>query len=412
MVVLMVLVLAASCVNAQWRRSNTAGPAGFVQVGSVTLQVGGGINISTDNGKTWLHRYSDSANYSFVDMQSAVLGSYIFLGAVRNGYRVGGVYRSADTGMTWLRVSEGLSDTDVYSLGVCGSRLFAGTGTGAFVSTNMGESWEKITLFPTAIVYYFASVGNTILAGSDKGLFRSADSGATWFGINTDFKFGSRYSSSTLLASGSMVVANAYHPGVSTPGPYLFLSSDAGVNWSLVDSIEITDMIANNGILYRARNFSYGNVTMSTNDGRTWTDITDTSIGQSGQNFHRAVYLTVSGPNLIVATVNTGTWYRPLVTILNKGAVRRAISSDFEFAIHPNPLSSSTAISFSTQRRSVVEVRIVDVLGKECAQLFKGELDPGTHSYEWKATTMTAGVYFCTVRTENGIVQLPMIVQH
>jgi hypothetical protein len=150
---------------------------------------------------------------------------------------------------------------------------------------------------------------------------------------------------------------------------------------------------------------------MSSDDGSTWTDITDVGIKQF-TSFHCAHSLTISGPNLIVATVNTGTWYCSLSSILNHVSVDRAPPFKTNFTIRPNLVSSSTAISFSTQRRTFAQVQIVDVLGKKCAQIFKGVLDSGARSYEWNAATMAVGVYFCTVRTESGIAQMPMIAQH
>jgi photosystem II stability/assembly factor-like uncharacterized protein len=409
-------LLLTSCVASQWRRTHyDGGFYAFVQVDSLTLAIGGSVQRSTDNGVTWSLRYptAKTSLYFTGDIAAAVIGSHVMLGGAHlinssNTASFGGVYRSVDTGFSWEPMNQGLSDTDVYSLALCGSKLFAGTGTGIFVSTNEGVGWQRINLSQTAIIYYIAIVASTILAGSDKGIFRSIDSGLTWTGPNSDLKLDARYSYTTLIANGSKFICSALYQGKTIN---VYLSSDTGLSWTRVGGVELTSMIASNGRLFRAKNNAYGEVFMSPDDGRTWTDITDVGIKQ-GQSFHRAKNLAVSGPNLIVSTVNTGTWYCSMSSILSHVSVDRALPFETDFTIRPNPLSSSTSISFLTQRRTFARVQIVDVLGKECAQIFTGVLDPGAHEYQWNGGTMPAGVYFCTVRTENGIVQMPMIVQH
>jgi hypothetical protein len=416
------LVLVASSATGQWvGATGSSGTFSFAKFDSVVLGIGNGIYLSTNYGVNWTVRYPSphATHYLTGYPATAVIGSHVFMGGARefnggvagNTASFGGVYRSIDTGLTWNRTSQGLGDTNVFSLLVVGSKLFAGTESGLYVSTNEGANWTNGGLPLSRTVFSIATIGSVVLAGTDGGLFRSVDSGKTWSGVDSDLKFGSLYTSTAIVTNGPHVLASAYYYAKSQY-PYLLLSSDSGLNWAVVDTVSaFSSFIANGGLLFQSLNNSYGRVFASKDNGRSFIDITDTGVGGFGV-FHRAKTLVVSGPNLIVGTVETGIWYRPLSTILNSGYVKGITPSELDFAIHPNPLSSSTSVSFSTRRRSVVEVQIVDVLGKECAKLFKGVLDPGAHSYEWNAATMTAGVYFCTVRTENGIVQLPMIVQH
>jgi hypothetical protein len=420
--VLSALMLVASSVSAQWQLATGSGDiSAFAHFNSVILAIGEKIYSSTNNGIKWTLRYPSphATDWLRGTPATAVIGSHVFMGGAHlsnpkaswNTTNFGGVYRSIDTGLTWSRTSQGLGDTNVFSLLTAGPKLFAGTGSGLYVSSDEGANWNSAGLPLSVIVSSLAAIGNTILAGTDKGLFRSADGGLIWSGANADLKFGPDYLGTALVVNRLNVFASAVYQGKSQY-PYLLSSSDSGTSWA-VENIRSAfgSYIADSGLLFQALTYSAGVVLMSTNNGGRWIDVTDTGFGGMGI-FHRAQALVVSGPNLIVGTVNTGLWYRPLATILNKSSVDHVTPFEVNFEIYPNPLTISTSISFSTKQRSFVEVKIVDVLGKQCTELFKGVLEPGMHSYKWNAATMTGGVYFCTVRTEDGIEQLPMIVQH
>ena len=61
---------------------------------------------------------------------------------------------------------------------------------------------------------------------------------------------------------------------------------------------------------------------------------------------------------------------------------------------YPNPFNPATTIDFSIPSRTFVRLTIYDILGREAAALFSGELEAGKHTRQWNAAGFPSGVYF------------------
>ena len=69
---------------------------------------------------------------------------------------------------------------------------------------------------------------------------------------------------------------------------------------------------------------------------------------------------------------------------------------------YPNPFNPETKIQFEIANRSIVSVRIVDLLGHEVRSLGSSVMNPGMHSAVWNGNNtigekMPTGVYFYEV---------------
>src|SRR5262245_60201295 len=109
------------------------------------------------------------------------------------GIANGGIYRSADGGVTWSGASTGLANLDVLSLAVSPSdpqRVLAGTPTGGFLSVNGGSSWSGIETLPgpmiSDVLFDPASPQIAYAAGSKGSLAKSTDGGVTWTAIGAN----------------------------------------------------------------------------------------------------------------------------------------------------------------------------------------------------------------------------------
>ncbi len=60
----------------------------------------------------------------------------------------------------------------------------------------------------------------------------------------------------------------------------------------------------------------------------------------------------------------------------------------------PNPFNPTTTISFSLQSRTMVKLKIFDVMGNEVVAIVSGELSPGTYTKQWNAENFSSGIYF------------------
>ena len=75
--------------------------------------------------------------------------------------------------------------------------------------------------------------------------------------------------------------------------------------------------------------------------------------------------------------------------------------SDFViYQNYPNPFNPSTNITFSIPLKTNIRLAVMDILGREVCQLYKGELSQGLHSFQFDGSRMSSGTYF--VRLESG----------
>jgi len=61
---------------------------------------------------------------------------------------------------------------------------------------------------------------------------------------------------------------------------------------------------------------------------------------------------------------------------------------------YPNPFNPVTTIAYEIPQRTVVTVRVFNMLGEEVATLVNGEREAGIHSVRWDASGISSGVYF------------------
>lgn len=62
---------------------------------------------------------------------------------------------------------------------------------------------------------------------------------------------------------------------------------------------------------------------------------------------------------------------------------------------YPDPFNPSTTIPFSVPAKTFMTLKIYDVIGREVATLFSGELEAGEYTRQWNAAGFPSGVYFC-----------------
>jgi hypothetical protein len=63
-------------------------------------------------------------------------------------------------------------------------------------------------------------------------------------------------------------------------------------------------------------------------------------------------------------------------------------------ANYPNPFNPSTTIGFSLPRSGYVRMKVFNILGETVATLVNEELNVGTYTTQWNASSAASGVYF------------------
>ncbi|MCD4730087.1 MAG: T9SS type A sorting domain-containing protein, partial [Bacteroidales bacterium] len=79
------------------------------------------------------------------------------------------------------------------------------------------------------------------------------------------------------------------------------------------------------------------------------------------------------------------------------------IKDENDFIISPNPLESTTLIQYTLSQNSSVTVQILDISGQEFETLVNETLQKGKHKVVFDATKIKAGIYFCVLKTSDGI---------
>lgn len=182
-----------------------------------------------------------------------------------------GVYLSTDSGATWQ--SAGLKDTVVVALASVGKDLFAATRFGGVLrSTDDGADWDNTGI---GLVYYMASFavdtssngGVNIYAARDYELSESSDTGSIWTKVGSGLP-GTGGTVTALAANGPILfAATSTEPIGSFNG--LYKSTDYGAHWSVIDTIPTGRSIAIVGDdVYVATD---GGFYLSTDGGTTWS---------------------------------------------------------------------------------------------------------------------------------------------
>lgn len=76
----------------------------------------------------------------------------------------------------------------------------------------------------------------------------------------------------------------------------------------------------------------------------------------------------------------------------------------------PNPFNPVTQILFDIPETGLVSLKIYDVLGNEVVSILNGETKAGRYKYDFDASGLNSGVYFCKLSSKNFIQSLKMLL--
>ncbi len=128
----------------------------------------------------------------------------------------------------------------------------------------------------------------------------------------------------------------------------------------------------------------------------------------SGENDWRLMYFTVrAGKRSFRWEYVKGTYspynrdkvWLDLVVIPDKlnGKYNERNSAD-ALSAFPNPFNPSTTVSFDLKENSETELLIFDTKGRQVAEIFRGELKKGNHSFRFDASHFSSGVYYSVLK--------------
>ena len=97
----------------------------------------------------------------------------------------------------------------------------------------------------------------------------------------------------------------------------------------------------------------------------------------------------------------------PSVGIINENPVPK------KFAIvnnYPNPFNPTTTINITVEIRHATSLNVYDINGRLIDLVFQGELEIGTHEFQWEGTNYSSGVYFIKMKSGDYVQTRKMIL--
>jgi hypothetical protein len=146
----------------------------------------GSIFKSSDDGNAWTEVNTGLPTTATV-LSIAGKGDTLFAGTDTSGVLV-----TKNGGISWAPANAGLTDTRISQVVLFGSRLFAVTLDGVFLSDDSGSSWTPDTSTIKSVNGYLA-LDNQLLAATDGGgAYVSSDSGTSWSPLGSGLPEGTR----------------------------------------------------------------------------------------------------------------------------------------------------------------------------------------------------------------------------
>lgn len=258
-----------------------------------------------------------------------------------------GVYRSTNSGNSWIPVNSGISGGAFWPIISAGGNLYVGYASGVFKTTSDGNNWVNSSSGLIAgNVYSLAELSGVIFAGTlYGGVYKSTNSGNNWIVSNTGMGNLTVYA---LYKIGSILAA-----GTSTNGVYF--SYDNGNTWSF------------------------------SNQGLTSTNVTEL---YSDNNY------------IYAGTLGGGICRRPLTEIMSIVPVSNEAPDKFSLSQnYPNPFNPVTNITLQIAVSGLVSLKVFDLTGREVLSLVNEVLNTGIYKVDMNAADLPSGVYLYRLET-------------
>lgn len=365
--------------NAYRASAILVGPSGTIYLVNGPTYWTENIFKTSDNGTTWIEisKPIKQADAACINSQGHLfISNYL------------GVYRSTDEGNTWTKLP-GISAANI--LMYKNGEIYAVYLTDVFRSSNNGDIWKKIPGKSDWVSMQRLAVnskGHIFVATGAPAQYvrRTTDDGITWQQVRDNG-----------LACYHLYISSKDYLFIDKSGEYYY-SGDNGDTWSKTNYggtvIFSTVSNTNGDIFFNPEN---GGVYMSKDNCQTYSAINN---GLSEMNIRK---LYIDHRNYLFAGSANGKLFmntQSAITAVNENYLGRP--SDFILEQNcPNPFNPSTIIGYQLPMDSFVNLRIIDVLGREIETLVNENQSAGFYKVTWQPKNISSGIYFCQLTAKN-----------
>lgn len=346
----------------------------------------GGLHKSTDRGDSWQAIHNGLTNLNLQCLlytQSGVL----FAGTEK------GLFRSYNHGESWERTAPVGQDElfEIYENSI--GYLFAiDYGNGVWRTTDSGDSWVRVSnTFASQFVFGIAvDSSDHIYAGTRLGkIYKSTDHGNNWQLITNGLTADKTVVSLAVAPDGN-VYAGTVEDGV-------FRSTNAGQSWQAVNN-----GIADKNIRFITSNHKnelfasifYGGLYYSNDSANSWMDISRglETTEVSSIIFDKEGYLYLATIESMFRSTDSA------ITSINLPDSRNDPLSFSLMQNYPNPFNPATTIGYYLPKTTIVTLKIYDVLGREIKTLVNEKQTGGFKTVVWDGrdntgVEMASGIY-------------------
>jgi hypothetical protein len=372
------LPLTSDWIQTNWAESNSffnlCGSKNMVFARSWDSFNGGRMFITADDGTSWNQLgYAGSS----IDLLSVVMFDTGILAGTWNGF-----IQSTDDGKTWDDfTATGIpADAAIWSMAMINAALYAGTTGNVYISDDKGSTWTEIGsgIATDARITSIVACGGDLFAGSaGNGIFKSSNNGTSWSAINSNLT--DKHISQLLVLDQKLFA-------VTLTG--VFISGNSGTSWAADPSglkkVNCLTSVNDQLIAGTDDNGAF----LSVDKGVTWTPF------NSGIPANTRIWSLALSSNGIFAGTSSGIWFTSAQTHVG---IDREIAVPLTFSLkqnYPNPVNTSTTISFSIPAKSFVSLKIYDQQGRAVATIMAEEIPAGQYTRKWEAANLSNGIYF------------------
>ena len=391
------------------------------------FNINAGLYLSTNNGSSWMQL--DSAlgsgaimglEFSNVDKNTffvikgispATLGGNLFK-TTNSGLSWELITQLEDLGLNWVRISP-FNNNEIYARESHG--IPAGWYATVYRSLDGGANWQEITYLPSSS-HGRNLTFNLSLNDSNK-LYAAVDDrfGGKYFYVSTNKGDSWNYISEPPFVSGDLINDSQIPDRIYLSAWYL--SDDGGYIWELSDSgLPDTSYYRsfyedqNNNEIYTLRS---DGLYISDKENIYWNRIEGSEIlplangigGFTSSDIGLMKNIIIEKVlNKIYVGTGYGIYKRDYVSDVNNSQLQGVNKFTLE-QNYPNPFNPATIIKYKIPERSIITIKVYDILGNEISTLIEDETLQGEYELNFDGSDLISGVYFyvLTAVTEDGL---------